>query len=41
MANGSEEVKAVAQAIALSNEENGAAAAILRYVFSNPPASLR
>jgi Cof subfamily protein (haloacid dehalogenase superfamily) len=39
MANGSQEVKAIAQAIAPSNKENGAAVAIVRYVFSNPPIS--
>jgi hydroxymethylpyrimidine pyrophosphatase-like HAD family hydrolase len=40
MANGSPEVQAIAQAIAPSNQENGAAVAIARYVLSNPPVSL-
>jgi 5-amino-6-(5-phospho-D-ribitylamino)uracil phosphatase len=40
MANGSQDVKAIAQAIAPSNRENGAAVAIARYVFSNPSVSL-
>jgi hydroxymethylpyrimidine pyrophosphatase-like HAD family hydrolase len=35
MANGSQDVKAIAQAIAPSNQENGVAVAISRYVFSN------
>jgi Cof subfamily protein (haloacid dehalogenase superfamily) len=34
MANGSQDVKAIAQAIAPSNQENGVAVAIARYVFS-------
>ena len=40
MANGSQEVKAIAQAIVPSNQENGVAEAITRYVFSRPPVSL-
>jgi Cof subfamily protein (haloacid dehalogenase superfamily) len=40
MANGSQDAKAIAQAIAPSNRENGAAVAIMRYVFSNPSVSL-
>jgi hydroxymethylpyrimidine pyrophosphatase-like HAD family hydrolase len=37
MANGSQEVKAIAQALAPSNQENGVAVAIQRYVFSDLP----
>jgi len=40
MDNGSQDVKAIAQAIAPSNRENGAAVAIARYVFSDPSVSL-
>jgi hydroxymethylpyrimidine pyrophosphatase-like HAD family hydrolase len=36
MANGSQEVKAIAKAIVPSNQEDGVAVAIARYVFQRP-----